>query len=128
MGACRARTGGALTKCVFAFVHTAVHLLVALMLMVLLELGVETCIRSAPPHCSSALPVQFVPGLLACSHDDSVIGSGVCICSAWGKYLLLGQLCQAVQTLPGAPMWPQAVCTLPGAVGLCVSIPSKWAL
>lgn len=44
---CRARTGGALTKCVFAFVHTAVHLLVALMLMVLLELGVETCIRSA---------------------------------------------------------------------------------
>ncbi|KAL3147784.1 hypothetical protein ABBQ32_002515 [Trebouxia sp. C0010 RCD-2024] len=43
--ALRARTGGALTKCVFAFVHTAVHLLVALMLMVLLELGVETCIR-----------------------------------------------------------------------------------
>ena len=41
----RARTGGAVTKCVFAFVHTAVHLLVALMLMVLLELGVETCIR-----------------------------------------------------------------------------------
>ncbi|DBB07470.1 TPA: hypothetical protein ACH3X3_008941 [Trebouxia sp. C0006] len=43
--ALRARTGGAVTKCVFAFVHTAVHLLVALMLMVLLELGVETCIR-----------------------------------------------------------------------------------
>lgn len=46
---CRARTGGALTKCVFAFIHTAVHLLVALMLMVLLELGVETCIRSVFP-------------------------------------------------------------------------------
>lgn len=43
--ALRARTGGALTKVVFAFVHTATHLLVALMLMVLLELGVETCIR-----------------------------------------------------------------------------------
>ncbi len=55
---CRARTGGVVTKCVFAFVHTAVHLLVALMLMVLLELGVETCIRS--PHISCSQPLGLL--------------------------------------------------------------------
>jgi len=44
-------------------VHTAVHLLVALMLMVLLELGVETCIRS--PHTTIHITTRTTHCLLS---------------------------------------------------------------
>ena len=46
---CRARTGGTATRLIWASLHTGVHLLTALLLMVLLELGVETCIRQVGP-------------------------------------------------------------------------------
>ncbi|KAK9823894.1 hypothetical protein WJX72_006230 [[Myrmecia] bisecta] len=41
----RARSGGVLTQVVFAGMHTGTHLAAAIIAMVLLELGVETCIR-----------------------------------------------------------------------------------
>ena len=44
-GLCRGRSGGLPTQLMFAAVHTGMHLLAALVLMVLLELGVETCIK-----------------------------------------------------------------------------------
>ena len=58
---CRGRSGGLPTQLLFAAVHTAMHLTAAVVLMVLLELGVETCIKcalwpcaSAPLHCCTA--------------------------------------------------------------------------
>lgn len=45
--ACRGRSGGLPTQLMFAAVHTAMHLTAAVVLMVLLELGVETCIKCA---------------------------------------------------------------------------------
>ena len=39
------RTGGFTTQLLVAFVHCSVHLMVAITLLLLLELGVETCIR-----------------------------------------------------------------------------------
>ena len=42
---CRGRSGGLPTQLAFAAVHTAMHLAAAVVLMVLLELGVETCIK-----------------------------------------------------------------------------------
>lgn len=44
---CRGRTGGLAAQVVFALAHTATHLAAAVLALVLLELGVETCIRRA---------------------------------------------------------------------------------
>ena len=40
-----ARTGGFSTQLLFGFMHCYAHVSAALLLMLLLELGVETCIR-----------------------------------------------------------------------------------
>ena len=40
-----ARTGGFSTQLLFGFMHCYAHVSAALVLMLLLELGVETCIR-----------------------------------------------------------------------------------
>lgn len=44
---CRGRTGGLAAQVAFALAHTATHLTAAVLALVLLELGVETCIRCA---------------------------------------------------------------------------------
>ena len=44
---CRGRTGGLTAQIAFALAHTATHLSAAVLALVLLELGVETCIRCA---------------------------------------------------------------------------------
>ena len=44
----RGRSGGLPTQLAFAALHTGMHLAAAVVLMVLLELGVETCIKCAP--------------------------------------------------------------------------------
>lgn len=41
----RGRTGGMLTQLVFATLHAGTHVAAAIFSVVLLELGVETCIR-----------------------------------------------------------------------------------
>ncbi len=47
----RGRTGGLAAQVVFALAHTATHLAAAVLALVLLELGVETCIRRFLLHC-----------------------------------------------------------------------------
>lgn len=44
---CRGRTGGLCTQMVAALAHASAHLTAAVFSLVLLELGVETCIRWA---------------------------------------------------------------------------------
>ena len=44
---CRGRTGGLTAQIAFALAHTATHLTAAVLALVLVELGVETCIRCA---------------------------------------------------------------------------------
>lgn len=53
---CRGRTGGLQTQLVFGFMHAFTHFAAAVLLMVLLELGVETCIKCVPVSGSTALP------------------------------------------------------------------------
>lgn len=42
----KVRTGGYAMCCLFAFVHTLAHLTMAIILMLLLEIGIYTCIKS----------------------------------------------------------------------------------
>ena len=44
----RGRTGGLTTQLIAALAHASAHILTAVVSLVLLELGVETCIRCLP--------------------------------------------------------------------------------
>lgn len=72
--------GGLQTQLVFAAMHAATHFSAAVLLMVLLELGVETCIKCALP---------FMPIIHACVYSFTACRSWQMGCTKRKTVVLL---------------------------------------
>lgn len=70
---CRARSGGLVTQLLWAWLHISCHLCTAITLMLLVELGTETCIRCGhlQNHMHLVLPYLLTVSADSQRHSDS---------------------------------------------------------
>ncbi len=78
---CSGRTGGLSTQMIAALAHASAHLTAAILSLVLLELGVETCIRCSSvalpgtEHLCRASRTQLFTSLIRAHQDTAHLGA-----------------------------------------------------